>query len=404
MNNNIVKLLLVGSNNQTQKGIIVKGKSKDFSSKFKSKIKDFGLNGELVEKILSKYFASDKKDSMENNDKVSLIKKLKRNGKKETENLIPLGILNNIDISNNSLKNKLLSKKVKGNKVFDNDNSKVIEIFLNGKVKDVKNHDFKKNEINLKGNKTHNKSEKVTDKIKTSLNIEKNIEKETIVKPEKGSANNQSHNTKNGYINGKYQINSEELKNSDEVFDKNIHELFKEKNNSEKMSTLKLNSLKNIKNFSESFISAEKQSHEIKEYTKIIDTKAPISSKNGQPDFNEFVKEIKHRVLDNGETKLNISLRPEHFGKLDIVASLKDGKLEIIFKAESSHAREWLNGHIQQFKDGIEKQGIQLSKFDVRDEAGEGRGEHQEQRGRDQGKRKHEPEDKEEQTRGEENG
>lgn len=88
---------------------------------------------------------------------------------------------------------------------------------------------------------------------------------------------------------------------------------------------------------------------------------APVSADNL---FEALVERI-NLAKSNGETQLQIQLKPEHLGKVSIVLSQANGELTAKIQAEDLGVKNMLNSQINMLVDNLADKGIKISGLEV---------------------------------------
>ncbi len=95
-----------------------------------------------------------------------------------------------------------------------------------------------------------------------------------------------------------------------------------------------------------------------------------MQAQNFAEDFSQFMlKSIKINEV-SGISEAKISLVPEHLGKLDVQLTMHNGQLVAQFFAENAHAKDLLEGQMQQLRTVLQNQGIQVDKLQVSQQSG----------------------------------
>ncbi|MHC4605418.1 MAG: flagellar hook-length control protein FliK [Planctomycetota bacterium] len=87
----------------------------------------------------------------------------------------------------------------------------------------------------------------------------------------------------------------------------------------------------------------------------------------------EFVERIVRAAKlaeSKGQTKLRIVLRPPHLGRMKVQLSVEDHVLQGRIQADQSATRELILNHMQELKESLEQQGIEVGDFQVDVEQG----------------------------------
>jgi len=93
---------------------------------------------------------------------------------------------------------------------------------------------------------------------------------------------------------------------------------------------------------------------------KTILPKSQVDHMTGQ-----MITKIKAGISGNKQSSLEISLKPEHLGKVKIQLHSTDGMVSIRVIADNREAANLLNSNLQYIRDNIEQQGIKLQHLGV---------------------------------------
>jgi flagellar hook-length control protein FliK len=101
----------------------------------------------------------------------------------------------------------------------------------------------------------------------------------------------------------------------------------------------------------------------------------PSQAPDEAQDVEDQVLQGLTEALDQGETKVELQLQPEALGKVTVeVTAQKDGALQVVLTAESSHTRQLLGQHMDGLRDLLAGQSQKPVQIEVpRQESGEGK-------------------------------
>ena len=91
--------------------------------------------------------------------------------------------------------------------------------------------------------------------------------------------------------------------------------------------------------------------------------------------------------MDNGRTEMNIQLKPEHLGSLNIRMVVEDGQMQANFVTDRPEVKELIEQNVETLKEKLSEAGINVNSInvEVRNDAGQARPEND---GRPSGLRK----------------
>ncbi|MFZ3252788.1 MAG: flagellar hook-length control protein FliK, partial [Syntrophales bacterium] len=70
-------------------------------------------------------------------------------------------------------------------------------------------------------------------------------------------------------------------------------------------------------------------------------------------------------AINKGSGRIRMSLAPDSMGKLDMDLVVRESRVQIILTAESRTVQQILQGHVEQLKDALQQQGLEVDGFNV---------------------------------------
>ena len=71
------------------------------------------------------------------------------------------------------------------------------------------------------------------------------------------------------------------------------------------------------------------------------------------------------QAINKGAGRIRISLAPDNLGKLDMDLVVRESRVQIILTAESRTVQQTLQGHVEQLKEALQQQGLEVDGFNV---------------------------------------
>jgi len=71
------------------------------------------------------------------------------------------------------------------------------------------------------------------------------------------------------------------------------------------------------------------------------------------------------QAINKGSGRIRISLVPDNLGKLDMDLVVRESRVQIILTAESRTVQQTLQGHVEQLKESLQRQGLEVDGFNV---------------------------------------
>jgi hypothetical protein len=68
---------------------------------------------------------------------------------------------------------------------------------------------------------------------------------------------------------------------------------------------------------------------------------------------------------NNGSGRVRITLSPDHLGGLDLDIIIQENKVQVVLTAERNDVRQALQSHVEQLRNALQDQGLQISGIDV---------------------------------------
>ena len=79
----------------------------------------------------------------------------------------------------------------------------------------------------------------------------------------------------------------------------------------------------------------------------------------------EQVTEQLSQAVSKGSGRVRITLVPESLGRLDMDLVVRENRVQILLTAESRTVQQALQGHVEQLKDALQRQGLEVDGFNV---------------------------------------
>jgi len=79
----------------------------------------------------------------------------------------------------------------------------------------------------------------------------------------------------------------------------------------------------------------------------------------------EQVAEQLPLAISKGSGRVRISLEPENLGKLDMDLVVRENRVQIVLTAESRTVQQTLQGNVEQLRDALRQQGLEVNGFNV---------------------------------------
>jgi hypothetical protein len=70
-------------------------------------------------------------------------------------------------------------------------------------------------------------------------------------------------------------------------------------------------------------------------------------------------------AISKGSGRIRISLEPDSLGKLDMYLVVRENRVQIVLTAESRPVQQTLQGHVEQLRDALQQQGLEVDGFNV---------------------------------------
>lgn len=83
------------------------------------------------------------------------------------------------------------------------------------------------------------------------------------------------------------------------------------------------------------------------------------------PSLLAQVAEQLPEAISKGSGRIRISLEPENLGKLDMDIVIRENKVQIVLTAENRTVQQTLQGNVEQLKDALRQQGLEVNSFNV---------------------------------------
>lgn len=83
------------------------------------------------------------------------------------------------------------------------------------------------------------------------------------------------------------------------------------------------------------------------------------------PSLLAQVAEQLPEAISKGSGRIRISLEPENLGKLDMDIVIRENKVQIVLTAENRTVQQTLQGNVEQLKDALRQQGLEVNGFNV---------------------------------------
>ena len=71
------------------------------------------------------------------------------------------------------------------------------------------------------------------------------------------------------------------------------------------------------------------------------------------------------QAISKGSGRIKLSLEPDNLGKLDMDLVVRENRVQIVLTAESRTVQQTLQGHVEQLKDALQQQGLEVDGFNV---------------------------------------
>jgi flagellar hook-length control protein FliK len=79
----------------------------------------------------------------------------------------------------------------------------------------------------------------------------------------------------------------------------------------------------------------------------------------------EQVTEQLPQAISKGSGRIRLNLIPDSLGRLDMDLIVRENRVQIVLTAESRTVQQSLQGHVDQLKDALQQQGLEVDGFNV---------------------------------------
>jgi flagellar hook-length control protein FliK len=83
------------------------------------------------------------------------------------------------------------------------------------------------------------------------------------------------------------------------------------------------------------------------------------------PEMESWIGQFKLQHGQFGSAKAQFLLTPDHLGRMEVIISTQDGNISARIVTETAAAKEALEGQLQQLKQVLQQQGIQIQKMEI---------------------------------------